>query len=528
MDLAALLGSAAAGFFAIGYAVGGMSCRCPGGVVREENCMNLRFWKEGEDSKQIETIVRKVVPSVQKKLIKVSVVSGGITNKLFRVEIVGHPTLLVRIFGAEGMIDRNIENKTYKWLASENIAPKYFGRFANGRIEKFHDGFIPLSLDDMKDAKISQSIATSLARLHKLEIPGDMKKIHPTVGLWSQIKTWLIQAKAQRTTIPSNLITVSPLSSPIATPSTSPYPSPKPLSRSLDGTALRKQIIPSDKKVSAGEETPLLKKKINVVPAVEETKAHSPRNPLKMNNEGDSLRQNDKTKSSSSKCKLSKISIAQYISIDLNRCALAINGIRHSIEPLRKRGSSGGDVAITEGMRKQMGELKSSVANGREEKSTENAKMSRIVFCHNDLLCGNILRRKGGSEVKLIDFEYGGLGYRGFDIANHFNEWAGGTLESKEGGPGYNGWPDYSRFPSDSQQRSFCISYLREYLGRNPTSKDVDELMNEVREFVTLNHFYWGLWAVNRAFEEGCEDFDYMHYATQRIMQGLMDGQDAC
>ncbi len=30
-------------------------------------------------------------------------------------------------------------------------------------------------------------------------------------------------------------------------------------------------------------------------------------------------------------------------------------------------------------------------------------------------------------ELKLIDFEYGGPNYRAFDIANHFNEWAGGT-----------------------------------------------------------------------------------------------------
>ena len=31
------------------------------------------------------------------------------------------------------------------------------------------------------------------------------------------------------------------------------------------------------------------------------------------------------------------------------------------------------------------------------------------------------------AAITLIDFEYGSMNFRGFDIANHFNEWAGGT-----------------------------------------------------------------------------------------------------
>ena len=43
------------------------------------------------------------------------------------------------------------------------------------------------------------------------------------------------------------------------------------------------------------------------------------------------------------------------------------------------------------------------------------------VFCHNDALAGNILIDQGTGDVHLIDFEYGGCNYRGFDIANHWN-----------------------------------------------------------------------------------------------------------
>lgn len=49
------------------------------------------------------------------------------------------------------------------------------------------------------------------------------------------------------------------------------------------------------------------------------------------------------------------------------------------------------------------------------------------VLCHNDLLCGNIMRTSGvdvsdSNEVaiKLIDYEYAGYNYRAYDLANHF------------------------------------------------------------------------------------------------------------
>jgi ethanolamine kinase len=43
------------------------------------------------------------------------------------------------------------------------------------------------------------------------------------------------------------------------------------------------------------------------------------------------------------------------------------------------------------------------------------------------------------------------------------------------------------------------------------------ELLNQVKEFVLINHLYWGLWAINQAAEEGCDEFDYIKYATNRF-----------
>ena len=146
-----------------------------------------------------------------------------------------------------------------------------------------------------------------------------------------------------------------------------------------------------------------------------------------------------------------------------------------------------------------------------------------IGFCHNDLLAANILllcdTTDGGSDnnnndqtkmIQLIDFEYGGMNYLAYDIANHFNEFAGGTD---------TGTPDYSRFPSRHVQQQFCQAYLGATTGRSAVdaNNDVQHLLLEIQGFVLANHLVWGLWAVNQAATEGCHEFDYLLYASCRL-----------
>ena len=54
---------------------------------------------------------------------------------------------------------------------------------------------------------------------------------------------------------------------------------------------------------------------------------------------------------------------------------------------------------------------------------------SNVVLCHNDLLCGNFMYHREVASMQLIDFEYACCGYRGYDIGNHFNEYAGFECE---------------------------------------------------------------------------------------------------
>uniref|UniRef100_F1L258 ethanolamine kinase n=1 Tax=Ascaris suum TaxID=6253 RepID=F1L258_ASCSU len=62
-----------------------------------------------------------------------------------------------------------------------------------------------------------------------------------------------------------------------------------------------------------------------------------------------------------------------------------------------------------------------------------NALKTRIVFCHNDLLIQNILYDSSTGKVSFIDYEYAGFNYQGFDIANHFCEYAGLFISERDG-----------------------------------------------------------------------------------------------
>ena len=158
-------------------------------------------------------------------------------------------------------------------------------------------------------------------------------------------------------------------------------------------------------------------------------------------------------------------------------------------------------------------------------KDTQISADAQVCFCHNDLLAANILvdDSTGNSEttsasptdsrpIQLIDFEYGGVNFCAFDIANHFNEYAGGPPDDAH--------PNYAWLPSLDCQKKFLTTYLQTlHNGKEPTAAQVQTLQTELHGFLLANHLYWGLWAVNQAATEGCTEFDYMEYAINRLKQ---------
>lgn len=301
-------------------------------------------------------------------------------------------SILVRIFGAEGLINRDIETSTYAALCRADIAHDYLGRFQNGRVEGWLDGYVPLQCRDLSEEATSMQIAKEMARLHCLfEVPdGELRDHHGSeVGLWDQLRSWMQHAKGH----------------------------------------------------------------------------------AEFKTEWDTQR---------------------VLNLELNKIEMELH---HIIE---------------------------SFTNPSNQKTNDGAAPG-VVFCHNDLLAANIMRDPQTNKIQLIDFEYGGTNYAAFDMANHFNEHAGGTTAAE------GATPDYGKFPAEDRQQRFCVEYVKmvkELQRQKGGLKEEDthnlqqeaiELLNQVKEFVLVNHLYWGLWAINQAAEEGCEEFDYIKYATNRF-----------
>ncbi|KDP32383.1 hypothetical protein JCGZ_13308 [Jatropha curcas] len=121
-----------------------------------------------------------------------------------------------------------------------------------------------------------------------------------------------------------------------------------------------------------------------------------------------------------------------------------------------------------------------------------------VVFAHNDLLSGNLMLNDDENKLYFIDFEYGSYSYRGYDIANHFNEYAGYDC-------------DYSLYPSKDEQYHFFRHYLQPDKPHEVSDRDLEALYIEANTFMLASHFFWALWALIQA-KMSPIDFDYLGY----------------
>jgi ethanolamine kinase len=180
---------------------------------------------------------------------------------------------------------------------------------------------------------------------------------------------------------------------------------------------------------------------------------------------------------------------------------------------------------------------------------------SPVVFCHNDLLAANIIYNATTDKVAFIDFEYGDYNYRGFDIANHFCEYAGFECLYDELYPSistqklwisrylkafrsksvstFSKGPRSSALPykfdalnhvlSDSSTNNSSQRIESCYLSYNsdlslPSEEDILSVLKEVCIFTLASHLYWSLWALVQASVSDI-DFDYMGYAVKRLLR---------
>ncbi|KAJ9548583.1 hypothetical protein OSB04_021126 [Centaurea solstitialis] len=121
-----------------------------------------------------------------------------------------------------------------------------------------------------------------------------------------------------------------------------------------------------------------------------------------------------------------------------------------------------------------------------------------VVFAHNDLLSGNLMLNDDEEKLYIIDFEYGSYSYRGFDIGNHFNEYAGYDC-------------DYTLYPNQDEQYHFFRHYLQPESPDKVSEKDLNALYVETSCYMLASHLYWALWALIQA-KMSPIDFDYLGY----------------
>lgn len=131
---------------------------------------------------------------------------------------------------------------------------------------------------------------------------------------------------------------------------------------------------------------------------------------------------------------------------------------------------------------------------------------SPVVFCHNDLLLKNIIYNKQRERAYFIDYEYGFYNYEAYDIANHFNEYAGVDEV------------DYSRYPDKEYQMIWLRTFLEEKYGRKVEESEVEKQYVIVNKFSLLSNFFWGVWALVQAAHSTI-DFDFLDYAIIRLSE---------
>ena len=130
-----------------------------------------------------------------------------------------------------------------------------------------------------------------------------------------------------------------------------------------------------------------------------------------------------------------------------------------------------------------------------------------IVPCHNDLQHGNILLTDT-ARIVFIDYEYGGMNYAAYDIANHFCEWASDFTEANQT-PHLMNFAE--KYPSQEERERF----IRTYLGSEREAY-LPDWLEAVDKFKELSHLSWALWGLIQE-NNSLNDFDYLGYSLMRL-----------
>ena len=139
----------------------------------------------------IATIVFKVVPEWKMAAaarveldVSVTQVLGSLTNFIWKVSLTEQSRLhvsrmkgmvkdvLVRAYGTDtnSIIDRPLEGKLLQGPSQTGYNNALIGKFANGRVEQWLDGYRPITLKEMRNKELSEKIGMALSDLHHTDV----------------------------------------------------------------------------------------------------------------------------------------------------------------------------------------------------------------------------------------------------------------------------------------------------------------------------------------------------------------------
>ncbi|CAG9577035.1 unnamed protein product [Danaus chrysippus] len=130
----------------------------------------------------------------------------------------------------------------------------------------------------------------------------------------------------------------------------------------------------------------------------------------------------------------------------------------------------------------------------------------------------------GEPKLVLIDFEYCAYNYRGFDIANHFQEWCYDYTNPEP--PFYH--ENHENAATLEQKEIFIKEYLKHYHSgedRLPSIDDVNQLLAEVEAFALASDLFWSLWSIVNASKSQIP-FGYWEYGLSRVESYLRMKQE--
>ncbi|XP_013136398.1 PREDICTED: choline/ethanolamine kinase isoform X2 [Papilio polytes] len=158
--------------------------------------------------------------------------------------------------------------------------------------------------------------------------------------------------------------------------------------------------------------------------------------------------------------------------------------------------------------------------NVSQEKQEKHARLEPLAQFEDTSTSDSVISHisdSGEPKLVLIDFEYCAYNYRGFDIANHLQEWAYDYTNPQT--PFY--FENQENWPNLEQKEIFIKEYLKHYFTspseeKEPSIDDINQLLTEVEAFALASHLFWSLWSIVNASKSQIP-FGYWEYGLTRV-----------